>query len=236
VVTRMVRIDKVWEESWQQITTTPFSFLAYETFDNAFHLNWKLVRLDEAHVSLTKHPGKLTISTQQSKNAKPRNMLLIDNPLSHDIDFTVTTSVSCVTPRPTCHQGALLIYSHDDNYLKWSYESRAAQVTPGQTLGVVMQTTGAPDQTFFDIEPVQNPIALRLTRRGTQYEFASSRDGKTFRVHCTKDWGDGKPKQIGLMAQNCGPVDVDTCFDFFEIRTVPAAEAEYQRVVPTRPK
>ena len=62
---------------------------------------------------------------------------------------------------------------------------------------------------------------LRLTKRGESYEFAWSADGKKWNASGERAWGDGKPKQIGLIAKNGGNKDapeVDAAFEFFELR------------------
>jgi hypothetical protein len=42
-----------------------FAFQAFDAFDGKLGLNWKPVRPDRSHVSLTKTPGALTITTQR---------------------------------------------------------------------------------------------------------------------------------------------------------------------------
>ena len=69
-------------------------FLAFDDFDGRLGLNWKPVRPDPSHVSLTKEPGKLTITTQRGsihgeelkdpfgEGIQAKNLYLIDNPLA----------------------------------------------------------------------------------------------------------------------------------------------------------
>jgi RNA polymerase sigma factor (sigma-70 family) len=49
-----------------------FRFLAFDGFDGQLGLNWHVVRPDPSHVSLTKHPGRLTITTQRGSIHGPR--------------------------------------------------------------------------------------------------------------------------------------------------------------------
>jgi Protein of unknown function (DUF1349) len=213
-----------------------FRFLAYENFNGKLHLNWKPVRPDETHYSLTKNPGKLTITTQQGtihadekarNEPSAKNIFLIDNPLSRDVDFTVTTSISSFTPTVAYQQAALIIYDDDDNYLKWSYEYNWRKAG-GQTICLVQETDAKVEHTNVDINPAPERIWLRLTKHGSQYEFASSTDGKTYTTHGQKEWGNGEPRGLGILAKNGGPAgipEIDACFDFFEVRALPSAEA-----------
>src|SRR3954465_6836366 len=80
-----------------------FQVLLSDDFNGKTHLNWKPVRLDESHVSLTKNPGKLTITTQRgtihgfelqdqfAEGIQAKNIYVLDNPVGPDADFVVTT-------------------------------------------------------------------------------------------------------------------------------------------------
>jgi hypothetical protein len=80
-----------------------FVFLAHESFDEKLHLDWQPVRPDVDHVSLTKNPAKLTITTQQGTihgdekaagEPSAKNIYVMPNPLAKDADFVITTSIS----------------------------------------------------------------------------------------------------------------------------------------------
>ena len=70
--------------------------LAYDGFDGKLGLNWKPVRPDPSHVSLTKTPGALTITTQRGsihgeetkdeygEGIQAKNIYVIDNPLARE--------------------------------------------------------------------------------------------------------------------------------------------------------
>ena len=63
-----------------------------DDFDGKLTLNWKPVRFDHTHLSVTKNPGKLTITTQQGsifgdethdaygEGVQAKNLFLIENP------------------------------------------------------------------------------------------------------------------------------------------------------------
>lgn len=207
-----------------------FRFLAYEGFDGKLMLNWQPVRSDETHVSLTKHRGKLTITTQRGTihgdekaagEPSAKNLFLIDNPLSKDANFVMTTCISDFTPTAAYQQAGLLCYDDDDNYAKFSYEYNWSK-RDGQHFILVLETEAKPQH--FPAAEVSDlkRVWLRLTKHGKSYEYATSSDGKSFTVHGAQDWGDGAPKKLGLVAKNGGPAgvpEVEVNFDFFELRS-----------------
>jgi regulation of enolase protein 1 (concanavalin A-like superfamily) len=207
-----------------------FRFMAYEGFDGKLRLNWKPVRSDPTHVSLTKHRGKLTITTQRGTihgdekaagEPSAKNLFLIDNPLSKDADFVMTTCVSGFEPTVAYQQAGLLCYDDDDNYAKFSYEFNWSK-GEGQHFILVTETEAKPQH--FSAQEVSNlqRVWLRLTKHGKSYEYATSTDGKSFNVHGVQEWGDGAPKMLGLVAKNGGPAgvpEVEVSFDFFELRS-----------------
>jgi regulation of enolase protein 1 (concanavalin A-like superfamily) len=182
---------------------------------------------------LTKNKGKLTITTQRGTihadevkrmEAPARNIYLIDNPLPEDADFEVTTCISGFAPKQKYQQAALILYNDDDNYLKWSYVF--SYVNGGSVaLGLVRETKAqAVHDHVAPPEKADVRLWLRLTKRKTSYEYASSTDGKKFEVHGARDWGEKAPLRIGILAKNGGLPDVpevDVCFERFELRSPP---------------
>src|SRR6266702_4335946 len=88
-------------------SSNQFRFLSHESFDEKLHLDWQPVRNDADHVSLTKHPGKLTITTQQGTihgdekaagEPSAKNLFVMPNPLAKDADFVISTCISEFTP------------------------------------------------------------------------------------------------------------------------------------------
>ncbi len=207
-----------------------FRFLAYEGFDGKLRLNWKPVRSDETHVSLTAHRGKLTITTQRGTihgdekaagEPSAKNLFLIDDPLSKDADFVMTTCISDFTPTAAYQQAGLLCYDDDDNYAKFSYEYNWSKGS-GQHFILVLETDAKPQH--FPAAEVSDlkRVWMRLTKHGKTYEYATSTDGKTFTIHGVQEWGDGAPKKLGLVAKNGGPdgvPEIEAQFDFFELRS-----------------
>jgi len=108
--------------------------LLRDVFHGKFALNWEIVRADKEHFSLTKNPGKLTITTQrgsihgdqdhdpQSEGIRAKNIFLVRNPVAEDTDFSITLAVSKFKPTTYYQQVGLICYDDDENYVKWSYE------------------------------------------------------------------------------------------------------------------
>jgi regulation of enolase protein 1 (concanavalin A-like superfamily) len=223
-----------------EVGADEFSFFALDDFDGKLRLNWRPVRHDPTRVSLSKNPGKLTITTQrgsihgeETKDAfgegiQAKNIFLIDNPLSKDMDFVVTTCVSGFTPVTPYQQAALIVYNDDDNYMKWGYEYNWPQ-GEGQVLCILSETDARSNFRHVEAPSGLRRYWLRLTKRASRYEYAFSTDGKEFEVHGEKEWGDGAPKKMGILAKNGGnkqAPELDACFEFFELRSpAPPASA-----------
>jgi len=206
--------------------------LVRDSFDRKLHLNWRPVRHDPTHVSLTKQPGRLTITTQRGsihgeEKADPfgegiqaGNIFVIENPLDLKTDFVVTTEVVGFTPATTYQQAGLILYDDDDNYLKWGYEYNWPK-GGGQTFVLVREVKAKPDHHFVEGKSGLSHYWLRITRRGDRYECSASSDGKKFVVYGEKTWGGG-PRKIGLLAKNGGSKaapEVDAGFEFFELQS-----------------
>ena len=148
---------------------------------------------------------------------------MIDNPLAHGGDFVVTTCVSGFTPETSYQQAGLIVYNDDDNYLKFGYEYNWPN-SGGQAFCILTETDAKSDFHYVDNEHSGlKRYWVRLTKRGSRYEYATSTDGKTFSVHGEVEWGDGSPKQIGILAKNGGNKDaseLDAAFEFFDLRAL----------------
>ena len=210
--------------------------MAFDDFDGSLHLNWKPVRPDPSHVSLSKNPGKLTIATQRgtihgegakdelSGGIAAKNLYLIDNPLAEGSD-SWSRPASPGSPRRPYQQAGLILYDDDDNYLKFGYEFDWRK-GEGQTFIGVVETAAEPGHRPIEgSEPGLERFWLRITKRGPSYGLATSLDGKTFRDHGHGPWLQGSPKRIGILAKNGGTEEapeVDAAFESFEFRSLPA--------------
>ncbi len=202
-------------------------FRVFDRFDEKFELNWEPVRPDPTHVSLTKNPGKLTITTQGggvygSVGPSAKNFYLIRNPVAEGGDFVLTTCIESFKPTANWQQAGLLVYDDDDNYLKCDIEWNGSAVQ----LKFIRETDGEPINETDRSGVEQERIWIRLIKRGKTYERAYSTDGNKFVSAGERDWGNGNPEWIGILAKNgpTGAGDIDAVFDFFEARSLTDAE------------
>jgi regulation of enolase protein 1 (concanavalin A-like superfamily) len=213
-------------------------FSMYDGFDGKLALKWEPVRHDPTHVSLIRHPGKLTITTQRgtihgnekadalSEGTQAKNLYLIRNPASEGSDFVMTTRIESFAPTAYWQQAGLMIYDDDDNYVKCDLEwNRQA---PSEVVPVLLRETDQQSD-FFSVRPEEESETywLRVTKRGKLYRYAYSTDGENYAVVGEKPWGNGAPKWVGIYAKNGGnprAADIDAQFDFFEIRSLTDAE------------
>lgn len=209
---------------------------AFDGFDGRLGLQWKPLRRDPTHVSLTKSPGMLIITTQhgsihlgaernrQRGTPAAKNIYLVDNPLPGGPGFVVTTCLDSFRPDTPYQQAGLIVFSDEENYLKWVCESSNSGVP---VLNLLREVEASSSIKKLPLQGKPGRLWLRLTGRGNHYRFASSTDGKSYTVHGELPWGDGPPKQIGILAKNGGSRDaaeMDARFDFFEVRPLTAEE------------
>lgn len=213
---------------------------ARDEFDGRLLLNWKPIREDASHLSLTRHPGQLTIVTQRGSihgknNNQPdrlaRNLFVIDNPLAANADFQMTTCLVNFVPGTDYQQAGLVCHNDDDNYLKW-IDLYSSQSPNGHVARLLTETNAESDATAVELPKGHEKLWLRLTRRGNIYEYASSLDGSKFETHGERIWGDSTPKRLGLLAKNGGGrnseaiPEIDARFELFELLSpVPAKTA-----------
>ncbi len=99
-----------------------------DDFNEKLSLDWKVIRPDPTHVSLTKVKGALVITTQAGSihgkqaadapaDSLAKNIPLIDIPFK-DADWVATTCVTGFQPDTFYQQAGLIVYADDDNYLK----------------------------------------------------------------------------------------------------------------------
>ena len=124
----------------------------------------------------------------------------------------------------------MIVYNDDDNYLKFGYEYNWTSPTGGQAFCILAETNAGSNFQYLDTEHSGlKRYWVRLTKRGNRYEYAFSADGKAFIVGGEVEWGDGSPRQIGILAKNGGNKDageLDAAFDFFELRSPVPARAQ----------
>ncbi len=224
----------------------PATLHLYDGFDGAFSLDWKPVRHEPGHVSLEKHPGQLTITTQRgalhgdvansadSEGIFARNLFVIDNPLADADGFVITTCVDSFRPSMPWQQAGLLVYDDDANYVKFTIEAmlwnRDAAVLP-RVLSFLREREMHAHYAHLWAPLDGNRIWLRLTRRGAHYELACSADGEVFLPIIEYTWT-GEARQVGLLAKNGGDPrahEIDARFDSFELRALTEQERQQPR-------
>lgn len=210
----------------------------HDGFRGKLELPWKIVRADASHYSLTKNPGRLTVTTQRgtihgdvahdalSQGTLAKNIFVVPNPCPEGGDFRVTLAVSRFQPTAAYHQVALLCYNDDANYLKWSFEYDWSN--PGSTRFILVRQTDKEPQHDLTVR-LRNSgrLWLRITKSGDEYQCAYSTDGREFKVAGTLPWGDRTPKYIGFLAKNGGVPDaaeIDAVIDSFDLVSPPHAE------------
>lgn len=205
--------------------------LLYDPFEGKKFLNWKPVRFDPSHISYSKRSGKLTIITQRGtihQDHKSReepiakNFYVLENPLTADAAFSITTCISSFEPTHAFHQAGLICYDDDDNYLKFSYQFNWPE-GGGTNLSMLTETAAVSTIEHAATPPEAKELWMRIEKRGKEYEFSASPDGKEFVITGKMTWGDGAPKMVGVYAKNGGRGEVpeiDAAFDFFELRSL----------------
>jgi hypothetical protein len=202
-----------------------------DEFDGQLSLDWKQVRPVLTHQSLTKSPGKLTITTQYGsihRIGRPelaKNLFLIDIPENNQAEFVATTILDDFQLRTPYNQAGLLVYNDDDNYLKFVCEFSSAGVT---ILNAILEQDGESVITNFPVPLNSERLWLRVTKRGNVYECSSSNDGKGFTSYTDLTWT-SLPKQVGLLAKNGSSQEadeVDARFDSFELRPLTVEEKD----------
>lgn len=207
-----------------------FRLVAFDDFNDELSLEWTPVRHDPTHVSTTKRPGTLTITTQRgsihgkesedltSEGRRAKNLFLVDNPVPPEHAFQVTTKLVGFSPKMKWQQAGLIFYDDDDNYAKWDLEfSHTGQCV----LTFLHEQDGTSRMTLTPVTVPPSELWLRLTKMGGWYEVASSTDGKSFEQHAVHAVDGLGPQCIGIYAKNGGDAtaeEIDASFEFFEIR------------------
>jgi hypothetical protein len=224
------RLEATDQQNKTPVTAWPVA--AFDGFDGRLDLPWKPIRHDPTHVSLDKHPGKLTITTQRGSihgkqkqddyggGIQAKNLFVIDSPFCNGEDFAMTTCVENFTPQTPYQQAGLICYDDDDNYLKWGYEFCWPKGA-GRTFTCVREIAAKSNFDVADAEPGITKYWLRIIKRGNKYQYAYSYDGEDYVTVGEQTWGDGKPKKLGLLAKNGGNPDapeLECQFDFFQLQ------------------
>jgi regulation of enolase protein 1 (concanavalin A-like superfamily) len=214
----------------------PITYLL-DDFNEAFDLNWAILKEDVTHWSWTKNPGTLTITTQsgsfESYYTNYHNVFLIDFPISQALDFQITTCITNFYPKEVWNQAGLLLWYDEDNYLKFVYEY--GHDTPqgdGLLFTVGRQIKGSSYYSWFLTDQTPQTMWMRIIKRGAVYEMYNSTDGITFLpLIIYRGSGDNTfpcltvpIKNIGIFGSNyitSTAPEVDASFEFFEFKILP---------------
>ena len=214
----------------------------FEDFNEAFDLNWHCDDFDFTHMSFTKVPGALTLTTQTGTYERGdnncKNVFYLNFPISQALDFQVTTCISNFEPNDIWNQAGLLLYLDEDNFLKYVYEY--GEGPPPNNANKLLftaevETDGYPVFGWFETEQYSQKMWLRLIKRGNSCELYNSTDGETFNplkvllpVRITEDntipCPDFPFTKIGIFANNGGATgasEVDASFEFIEFKVLP---------------
>nr|WP_265736703.1 PQQ-dependent sugar dehydrogenase [Peterkaempfera griseoplana] len=142
----------------------------------------RVVRPDLTHMRVA--DGSLRIDTGKgdiygTPNSDPSGFLLQKAP---DTDWTIETKVDGSAFNQQYHQGGLIAYKDDDNYVKLDY---LTDNQPGQALVRRIELRGEAGGTVLDPQPgagdlTQGVWYLRLAKRGDTFRGYYSADGTTW--------------------------------------------------------
>jgi len=187
-----------------------------EFISSTLGTHWFWIREDPSHWSLKVRPGYLRITTQKGDIATTlyydsRNLLLQGTKSG---DFVISTRLH-IQPSYDYHQGGLIVYSNDDNYVKL-VRSHVLK-DGGNVVELISEKDGK--MTFLSLRLPAKDVYLRLTRTGSSYMGEYSTSGKPaewFTVGSASITLDS-PK-VGLIAIS-GPLlnvpEIPVDFDYF---------------------
>lgn len=215
---RKTSIDKTLKEKAEKL-------IAFDDFDNKLHLPWNIIQADLSHLSLTKKPGALTITTQPGAIFRSccdiRNLILMKNPIAYNKNFMITTCLSSFNPVVQSNQAGIICYNNVDNYLKIVYEYHNSH---GLGFTIMGKTEGKKRIVGTVVSPLKvKKVWLRITKENNHYTLFTSFDGKKYCRHLMVMWGDGSVRQIGLIAKNglCSKApEVEAAFEYFEMKNL----------------
>ncbi len=199
-----------------------------DEFEGSNPIVWDVIRENPDSVSLTKHPGELTIMTEMGSMWQaedpdvnlPKNLHLVANPAGPDEDWRLTTQLINFQPVGPFHQAGLLVYQDDDNYIKLVVQFNSSAT---RALGFSSERTAKATPNRSDIDPDQPDVWLRIICRGDIYQAMLSYDGKSYEPRGEITW-DGDASRIGLLAKQGGnpaPPSIEARFGFFELQKLP---------------
>jgi beta-xylosidase len=188
------------------------TLLFRDDFDGALAAGWRWLRQDPTHWNLTDIPGYLRIVTQPKDIWRDNNSApLLLQTFSADT-FEIRTRI-VMMPSANYHQGGLVIYGDDDNYVRFTF---------GYFSGRKFEFAKEIDGDFQSIQvpaPIANSFHLRLRKDGQDYTDYYSQDGKHWVNVGQHSNVNITPSEIGLSAFNAEWVtliEIPADFDYFQ--------------------
>ncbi len=193
---------------------------------------WTVVR---PNANLAIGGGSLTITPEAGQlttnNATTAKNLVLQPAFGN---FTETTKVTFnQKPNAATQQAGLLVYSDDDNYLKFDIEATSPtniqfnttmedsfQTNPAASANPIPVNMNLNSVSANAIWPADNTIWLRISRHGNVYTTAYSLDGTTWTTAYSQGATINNPK-VGVYSYSAAaPAGALTAsFDFFHVET-----------------
>jgi regulation of enolase protein 1 (concanavalin A-like superfamily) len=182
----------------------------------ALNPSWHWSREVPTHWSLSAAPGYLRILTQpvdiwRDTNNAPLLLRAISNQ-----DFTIQTRI-VMTPAENYHQGGLVIYQDDDNYVRLTYA-----YIDGLMFEFGKEVAGEFESVQVAAPSVVQALYLQLVKRGTSYSAYYSQDGVNWTYIASHQNVNCIPSQAGLLAFNAVDrtlLEIPANFDYFRVTT-----------------
>jgi len=191
-----------------------------DDFSEALKPQWTWVREDPKNWSLNALPGFLRIKVGGGYVAANTNFNLLLRPAPAG-DFQIETQIS-FNPEDNFQFAGLILYESNANFIQAGRGYCKSSACVGEGLYMNYYKKGAavkPD--FGQAYKDSKPISLRLSRKGENYTFEASTDGKVWFI-IGSHTSDIDPLQIGLTTgQRVKGSTLSAAFDYFEVRSLP---------------
>ena len=199
--------------------TTDLNFFR-DDFIETLDAQWSWMREDPRNWSLINVPGSLQINVGRGYVPAHNNSNLLLRPAPVG-NFQAETQI-IFRPADNFQFAGLIIYESDSNFIQAGRGYCRAVGCIGEGLYMDYYKRGVAvkpnfGQSYKDIDP----ILLRLNRRGNNYTFEASTDGKVWFI-IGSHTSDMNPAQIGLVAgQRLEGGILPAQFEYFEVRSLP---------------
>jgi len=205
-------------------TATPIALIDpnffRDDFTESLDTDWNWLREDPVNWSLINAPGSLQINVSDGYVPAHDNANLLLRPAPSG-NFQIETQIT-FQPLDNFQFAGLIIYQSDSNFIQAGREFCNAVGCVGEGLymetyrkGVIVKpSVGKSHQN-------NNPISIRLSRRGETYTFEASTDGEIWFIVGSQT-SELDPLQIGLVTgQRIRGKTQPAAFQYFLVRSLP---------------